>query len=184
MQGMKNAGMCATGKHYPGHGQVAPDSHKELPVDARSYEQLTEDLQPFTQLIAMGLPSVMMAHILYPAIDDLPASLSHHWVTERLRKDCGFKGAVFTDDLSMGGAAAMGSYTDRASLALQAGCDMLPVCNFRDGVVELLDNLKQAQPDAAEARLSRLRGSPMTNIPARSQQGWKQAQSSLKNLNA
>lgn len=182
MQGMQAAGMCATGKHYPGHGQVAPDSHKELPLDQRSYAELAADLAPFKQLIACGLPSIMMAHILYPAIDDLPASLSRHWVTERLRQEAGFKGAVFTDDLSMGGAAAMGSYTDRASLALQAGCDMLPVCNFREGVIELLDNLREPQQEGAQARLSRLRGAVDSHKPARNQPFWQQAKNNIDSI--
>jgi beta-N-acetylhexosaminidase len=179
MRGMSAAGMCATGKHFPGHGQVAPDSHKELPVDTRSYEQLSRDLQPFTSIMKAGLPSVMMAHIQYPAIDALPASLSRHWVTERLRGACNFSGAVFTDDLSMGGAAAMGSYTERASLALAAGCDMLPVCNERAGVVELLDSLRQPQAVESQQRLSKLRASPESFAAAADHDRWQQAKAHL-----
>ena len=183
MAGLQSAGMAATGKHYPGHGQVAPDSHKELPIDERNYAQLDRDLQPFKALIAAGLPSVMMAHIQYPAIDRLPASLSRHWVTDRLRGEYGFKGAVFTDDLSMGGAAAMGSYTDRASLALEAGCDMLPVCNYREGVIELLDGLRQSQqPSGSQQRVGALRGTAKTFQPAQPQSIWQQAHNAMSTL--
>ena len=87
------------------------------------------------------MPSIMMAHILFPQIDELPASLSGRWVQDVLRRKLGFEGAIFTDDLSMGGAAACGGYRERAIQALDAGCDMLPVCNERPGVIEILDNL-------------------------------------------
>lgn len=182
MWGMRDAGMAATGKHYPGHGQVAPDSHAELPIDDRSYDQLSRDLAPFDALIKAGLPSVMMAHIQYPAIDNLPSSLSYHWVTERLREECGFQGAVFTDDLSMGGAAAIGSYTDRATLALEAGCDMLPVCNYREGVVELLDGLRHTQSYASHQRLTHLRGQPGNSESLVQQARWQQASRAVLEL--
>lgn len=186
MRGMASAGMAATGKHYPGHGQVVPDSHVELPIDERSYDELVADIAPFAALIQAGLPSVMMAHILYPAIDNLPASLSHDWVTQRLRGELGFKGTVFTDDLSMGGAAAMGSYVDRAMLALQAGCDMLPVCNHRAGVIEILDRLKIAANPEAGQRLSVLRAkstngkAPLTDLAKLTR--WQEARARIASL--
>lgn len=164
MHGMQTAGMAATGKHFPGHGHVAPDSHVELPVDERVYADLLGlDMRPFRALIAAGLPSVMMAHIRFPAIDPNPASLSRRWIQDILRGELGFAGAVFCDDLSMGGAAAMGGYTERAMLALEAGCDMLPVCNYRAGVVELLDNLRWIPKEAADWRLRSLRGKAVQN---------------------
>lgn len=151
--GLASVGMAATGKHFPGHGAVVADSHVELPVDARPRREIEQrDLKPFAALIKAGLPSVMMAHVRYPAVDETPASLSKTWIGGILRRQLGFKGAVFCDDLSMGGAAVVGSYADRARLALAAGCDMLPVCNNRPALVELLDALRKARPDAAASR--------------------------------
>lgn len=160
MAGMHKAGMAATGKHFPGHGHVAPDSHVELPVDGRRLEEIqATDMQPFRQLIKAGLPSIMMAHIRFPSIDDLPASLSRRWIQGQLREELGFGGAVFCDDLSMGGAGSVGGYLERAQLALEAGCDMLPVCNHRQGVEELLDGLRWQPGSEAQQRLQLLRAS-------------------------
>ena len=145
--------MAATGKHFPGHGAVAADSHNELPVDARPLREIERtDLKPFAALIKAGVPSLMMAHVRYPMVDETPASLSRKWIQGQLRRKLGFRGAVFCDDLSMGGAAVMGSYAERARLALAAGCDMLPVCNNRPAVADLLDRLKGVKPDPASGR--------------------------------
>jgi beta-N-acetylhexosaminidase len=151
-RGLAAGGMAATGKHFPGHGGVAPDSHRELPVDARDADALAEDIAPYRTLIADGLESVMMAHIRYPAVDERPASLSPVWVRECLRGELGFAGTVFCDDLSMGGAAAFGDYPERADAALAAGCDILPVCNNREAVVALLELPRLYRGDAASAR--------------------------------
>jgi beta-N-acetylhexosaminidase len=158
MAGMRDAGMSATAKHFPGHGAVVADSHVALPVDRREYADLEPDLTPYRRLIANGLPSVMMAHVVFPAVDSLPASLSRRWVTDVLRGELGFQGAVFTDDLSMAGAVAFGGVTERASLALAAGCDMLLVCNSRPAVEELLAALDPAPRPASALRIARLHG--------------------------
>ena len=151
--GLASAGMAATGKHFPGHGAVAADSHLELPVDPRPLREIERtDLKPFAALVKAGVPSLMMAHVRYPAVDQAPASLSRKWIQGYLRKKLGFRGAVFCDDLSMGGAAAIGSYAERARLALAAGCDMLPVCNNRPALAELLRELKGVRPDAVSSR--------------------------------
>ncbi len=157
-EGLTSVGMAATGKHFPGHGAVVADSHHELPVDARSMKALeAADLKPFTTLIKANIPSLMMAHIRYTAFDKTPASLSKKWITGYLRKKLGYKGAVFCDDLSMGGAAAVGGYEERARMALAAGCDMLPVCNNRPALLQLLKDLKKLKPSAASsARLQKL----------------------------
>lgn len=139
MTGLRQGGSVATAKHFPGHGYVAADSHAELPVDARERAALRADMAPYPILIADGLASVMMAHIRYPAIDELPASLSPRWIRDCLRVELGFDGCVFCDDLSMGGAAEIGDYEQRAALALAAGCDYLPVCNNRAQVGRLVD---------------------------------------------
>lgn len=140
MTGLAQGGSVATAKHFPGHGAVAPDSHVELPVDLRGAAELEADIAPYRALIDAGLASIMMAHIRYPAVDDLPASLSPRWIGDKLRGELGFDGCVFCDDLSMGGAAILGDYDQRAALALDAGCDYLPVCNNRDAVRDLVED--------------------------------------------
>ena len=165
MHGMRDAGMSATAKHFPGHGAVVADSHLALPVDRREFTDLDEELTPYRRLIANGLPAVMVAHILFPSVDDKPASLSHRWIEGVLRGELRFSGAVFADDLSMAGAASYGDIVARAAQALAAGCDVLPVCNSRASVLRLLSGL-QVTPDpglapeagaAACARASRPR---------------------------
>jgi beta-N-acetylhexosaminidase len=158
MAGMKDAGMAATAKHFPGHGAVVADSHKALPVDRREWTELGDDLLPYRRLIANGLPGVMVAHVLFPGVDPAPASLSRRWIQNALREELRFEGAVFTDDLSMGGAAEFGDIVARAEAALSAGCDVLPVCNDRASVTTLLDELKYEIEPAAHLRLVRMRG--------------------------
>ena len=160
MLGMREAGMAATAKHYPGHGAVTADSHVALPVDRRGLADLDADLMPYRRLIANGLLAVMAAHVVFPAVDDAPASLSRRWIEGELRGTLGFRGAVFTDDLIMKGAAATGSILDRAQRALAAGCDMLPVCNERPAVETLLDGLRDEPQPLRQVRLVRLHGRP------------------------
>ncbi|HXW74323.1 MAG TPA: beta-N-acetylhexosaminidase [Steroidobacteraceae bacterium] len=161
MHGMREAGMAATAKHFPGHGAVVADSHLTLPVDRRPSIDLSPDLAPYRRLIPNGLPAVMAAHVLFPAVDDAPASLSSRWIRDVLRGELGFQGVVFSDDLSMGGAAAAyGDVVTRARQALSAGCDMLPVCNNRASVIELLSRLDLEPQPASSLRLVRLHGRP------------------------
>jgi beta-N-acetylhexosaminidase len=155
MHGMRDAGMIATAKHFPGHGAVVADSHHALPVDRRDYVDLAEDLQPYRRLIANGLPGVMVAHVLFPNVDSRPASFSPRWVTEILRGDFEFQGLVFTDDLSMKGAVGMGDIVERCERALAAGCDVLPICNDRPAAIRAIQGLK-IQPDPA-SQLRRVR---------------------------
>ena len=161
MQGMRSAGMIATAKHFPGHGAVVADSHKSLPVDRRPLVELAEDLMPYRRLIANGLASVMVAHVLFPGVDDAPAGFSRTWIQQELRWNLGFTGAVFSDDLSMGGAAYAGSVPERARRALAAGCDVLPVCNDRDAVLAVLEELAGESDPLSQVRLARLHGRPM-----------------------
>jgi beta-N-acetylhexosaminidase len=159
--GMKDAGMAATAKHFPGHGAVVADSHHSLPVDRRTWNELGDDLLPYRRLIANGIPGVMVAHILFPAVAPEPASLSRRWIQSALREELRFEGAVFSDDLSMGGARELGEFGDivaRASAALEAGCDVLPVCNDRASVVRLLDQLRFEVQPSSHLRLVRMRG--------------------------
>lgn len=156
--GMHEAGMAACAKHFPGHGGVAADSHDELPVDPRGFDEIgAADLIPFRGAIAAGIDSVMMAHVAYPAVDERPASLSRHWIMDVLRGSLGFGGVVICDDLNMAGAAFGGSYPDRAQAALEAGCDLLPVCNRRAGAIEIVDNLRPRADHARGERIARLR---------------------------
>jgi beta-N-acetylhexosaminidase len=158
MHGMRDAGMAATAKHYPGHGAVVADSHLALPVDRRELVDMDEDLQPYRRLIANGLPAVMVAHVLVPAVDALPASFSQRWITRELRQGLGFAGLVFADDLTMAGAASVGDLPERAGRALAAGCDVLPVCNDRPGLERLLEQFKPRIDPASQMRLIRMRG--------------------------
>lgn len=159
MHGMRDAGMAATAKHFPAHGAVVADSHLTLPVDRRELPDLADDLAPYSRLIANGLPAVMVAHVLFPAVDSVPASLSSRWIRDVLRGDLRFQGVVFADDLSMEGAvAAYGDIVTRARKALSAGCDMLPVCNNRAGVLTLLERLDVEPEPASRLRLVRMHG--------------------------
>jgi len=159
MHGMRAAGMAATAKHFPAHGAVVADSHRSLPVDRRELADLGDDLAPYRRLISNGLAAVMACHVQFPAVDTAPASLSARWIRDVLRGELRFQGVVFTDDLSMGGAAAaVGDIVTRARQALAAGCDMLPVCNNRTSVIALLDRLDVDPEPASRLRLVRLHG--------------------------
>jgi beta-N-acetylhexosaminidase len=156
--GLREAGMGATGKHFPGHGSVRGDSHLELPRDERSLAEIeAQDLQPFAAL-APALAAVMTAHVVYPACCEQPASFSRRWIGEILRGRLGFTGAVVSDDLGMAGAAILGDELARAEAALVAGCDLLLACNDRAAVLRLLDRLHWERPPGFDARHGRLRG--------------------------
>ena len=155
--GLNAAGLSATGKHFPGHGAVAADSHLELPVDRRSFADIEQrDLVPFRALIDDGIESLMLAHVRYSAYDDLPASFSRKWIRTLLRGDYKYNGAVFCDDLCMQGAVVIGDIVERANVALHAGCDMLPVCNDRTMVTKLLEALPVKERRLSSARLKAL----------------------------
>jgi beta-N-acetylhexosaminidase len=159
MHGMRDAGMAATAKHFPGHGAVRADSHVASPVDRRELADMDDDLTPYRRLIANGLPAVMIAHVLFPAVDnDSVASVSSRWIRDVLRGDLGFKGVVFSDDMSMAGAAVAGDVVVRTQRALAAGCDMVLICNSRPSVQTVLERLDVEPEPASHMRLVRMRG--------------------------
>lgn len=184
-QGMVEAGMAAVGKHFPGHGGVALDSHLSLPEDTRSFDELLQrDLKPFTQLIAAGLEGIMPAHIIYPHIDSNPAGFSAIWVNKILRQQLHFDGAVFSDDLCMAGAAFAGNFTERACMALDAGDDMVLLCNQTDAVASVLEAAMPYITPTRERRLKAMR--QRKNIDRSSllnSEQWQQASKMLQLFN-
>jgi beta-N-acetylhexosaminidase len=180
MNGMRDAGMAATAKHFPGHGAVVADSHVALPVDRRSRADMTDDLYPYRRLIDNGLPAVMTAHVVYEAVDDRPASFSPYWIGRELRTELGFAGAVFSDDLTMQGASVIGDMPTRVRTALDAGCDMTPICNNRPGVLATLEKLGGEPDPVGQVRLARMRG---RNLHSRSElmasERWQQSRDAV-----
>jgi beta-N-acetylhexosaminidase len=176
-RGMARAGMAATGKHFPGHGAVALDSHLTLPIDERDLGTIRKhDLQPFRQLIAEGLEGIMPAHVLYSQIDAQPAGFSNFWIQHILREELGFDGVVFSDDLSMEGAASVGDFSKRATVALQAGCDMVLVCNNPTAAAEVLEALPIENNSDRERRLQKMCGQfSLNREQLQASKKWQQA---------
>jgi beta-N-acetylhexosaminidase len=152
IDGLAAAGMGCCGKHFPGHGWVAADSHLAIPVDERSLAEMAPDLEPYRRL---RLDGVMPAHVIYPQVDGRPAGFSPIWL-EKLRGEFKFDGVIFSDDLSMEGAAFAGDMVQRAQAAWAAGCDMLLICNAPDAVAQVLENWKPEADPARAARVARL----------------------------
>lgn len=144
--GMLMAGMANCGKHFPGHGYAAADSHVALPIDDREVSRIEHaDVKPYTWM-GIGLASVMTAHVVYPAYDEVPATFSKRILKGLLRDTLHFPGFVFSDDLSMKGAGG-GTLTERAQKALEAGCDAVICCNAPEEVDQMLQELA-FEPDA------------------------------------
>jgi beta-N-acetylhexosaminidase len=185
MSGMREAGMAAVAKHFPGHGAVIADSHVALPVDRRKFVDLEADIRPYRLLIENNLAGIMGAHVVFPHLDPLPASLSKRWIAGVLRGEMGFHGCVFADDLTMAGAAAFGGVIERAELAFAAGCDVLPICNDRQAVKSVLEHFgPDVGSPASQARVVRMRarGDGPTNLGADRQ--WQQTVMSIASLSA
>jgi beta-N-acetylhexosaminidase len=180
--GMHDAGMAATGKHFPGHGAVAADSHVALPVDERRFEDMALwDMVPFRRMIDAGLAAVMMAHVVYSAVDKQPASFSRYWIMDVLRGQLGFNGLVFSDDLSMEGAACIGDHSTRAQTALEAGCDMVLVCNNREQAGCVAESLGDIHNPIAHTRMMRMHGrKPVKLNTLHHDPRWLQAVAAVK----
>jgi beta-N-acetylhexosaminidase len=183
MKGMNHAGMSATGKHFPGHGHVAADSHVAIPVDERDYNDIyAHDIIPFKRMIHHGLAAIMPAHVIYSHVDKRPAGFSKIWLQDILRQRLGFQGVIFSDDLDMKGASVAGdSYSERAVAALEAGCDMVLVCNNRQAALEVLENLPDSNDPVAHLRLARMHGRNHFNMQElHATREWKQATELLR----
>jgi beta-N-acetylhexosaminidase len=183
--GLKQGGMSSVGKHFPGHGHVKADSHHEIPVDDRPYTAIeASDLQPFRRLIESGLGGIMPAHVVYPQVDGKPAGFSAIWLKQILRRQLGFDGMIFSDDLSMAGASGAGSVVERAIAALAAGCDMVLVCNNPQSADQLLADLDYQMPATALARLARIhgRGGPESTAQLQRDQRYLDAVAAVRTI--
>ena len=175
IDGMREAGMAATGKHFPGHGGVQADSHLELPIDSRAWSELVaRDFIPFKEL-SHKLRGVMPAHIVFSNIDEHPVGFSPKWLKQILRKEFEFNGVIFSDDLTMEGASSVGGYPERAFAALEAGCDVILICNNRNGVHEVLDALESSTFNDKKSNLD--------EMSARSTCEWSELISSNRYIN-
>lgn len=157
MKGMRHAGMASVGKHFPGHGYIEADSHYEIAVDERSLAEIQQnDIQPFLELIAEGLEAVMPAHVIYPQVDKNPAGFSVFWLQQILRQQYHFEGAIISDDMSMQAAKSFGDIVAGVEAALQAGCDLVLVCNDSVAADKVLSQLSWQSNPLNHARLIRL----------------------------
>lgn len=178
MQGMRNAGMQAVGKHFPGHGAVTADSHIALPTDSRAFDEIaSQDLVPFKRLIDNGLAALMSAHVVYEKVDAEIATFSKLWLQDVLRKQLEFKGVIFSDDLSMKAADCSDDFLTRTLKALQAGCDMALICNDSEKACEVVEQLENYNNPASQIRLTRMHGGkdPIPYQVLRNSNEWKQA---------
>jgi beta-N-acetylhexosaminidase len=156
--GAKKAGMGVVAKHFPTHAGAHGDSHTELAVDKRALTDLDDDLKPYRDLIRNGLAAVMVTHVSFPNVDERPASLSSWWINQYLRGELEFKGAVISDDLSMAGASVVAPVAARVRAALEAGCDLVLLCNAPAEIPPVLESLRGYVDPAAQLRLTRLHG--------------------------
>lgn len=186
MQGMQHAGMASVGKHFPGHGFIEADTHLETAVDQRSLRDIQlQDIQPFLKLIENGLDAVMPAHVIYPQIDAKPAGFSEFWLQRILREQYRFEGAIISDDMSMQAAVEFGDASQRVHYALEAGCDLVLVCNDPQAADKVLSEVCWQGDLISHARLIRLHGHHQyTYDKLRFDPQWQAAVQVVEQLNA
>jgi beta-N-acetylhexosaminidase len=165
--GLKECGMIAVGKHFPGHGAIETDSHHDVAIDQREFAEIERsDLRPFAELCRADLDAVIPAHIIYPRVDAQPAGFSRFWLRDVLRDQIGFKGVIFSDDLSMRGARTAGDAPARAKAAIAAGCDIVLVCNAPNDADAVLDSTTDGPSNAESARILALHRKPSDGTDA------------------
>lgn len=184
-EGMQQAGMARVGKHFPGHGSTKEDSHVAAPVDNRSLEELMQaDTQVFKQVFTTGLlDAVMPAHIQFSKIDDKPAGYSEIWLQDILKSQLGFEGVKFSDDLSMVGAGKDLTYSQKANLALSAGCDMVLICNDQDAVKSVLNDSQIEMSNHHSKGLALISNKALTLSNLQKQSRWSRAQHLANKIN-
>lgn len=175
IKGMESAGMASVAKHFPGHGAVTDDSHLAIPVDHRPLDTVMQnDVYPYRMLIKNNLTGVMPAHVIFEKIHSQPAGFSNYWLKNVLREQLEFNGVIFSDDIDMQGASFAGeNYADRAHSAMLAGCDMILVCNNRQGAIDVLESLQNWNNPVTNMRLARMHGrKPITRTQLRMLAKW------------
>ncbi|MGZ5038401.1 MAG: beta-N-acetylhexosaminidase [Usitatibacter sp.] len=182
--GLNAAGMSSVGKHFPGHGYVRADSHLEVPVDERTLTEISaSDLIPFQRMARSGMGGMMPAHVVYPKVDSKPAGFSSVWLQKILREKLGFEGLIFSDDLSMEGASTAGGVMARANAALNAGCDMVLLCNDPRAQDTLLEGLERRPIAASLAkRLEKMRGKAISTVALKANAAYLAATENLARI--
>ena len=182
--GMREAGMASTGKHFPGHGSVKADSHVALPVDDRTFDTIFEhDMQPFISLINhQKLDAIMPSHVVYSECDSLPCGFSNYWLQDVLRNKLGFNGAIISDDLSMHGASFVGHHLSRAKQAITAGCNLILACNDTQAAMSILDGLEQPTGSNESIINSLLANKQKIALPLSDNSKWIEKQCLLLNF--
>lgn len=154
--GMNEAGMACVGKHFPGHGSISEDSHLEKPIDRRALNEIEKkDLIPFKELIN-NLDGIMTAHILFPEVDERITTFSKIWIKQILKEQMKFEGMIFSDDLSMEGTNEFKSFYDKTKNAIISGCEMVLICNNREGAKDALKYFEENKIEASEKTFSML----------------------------
>lgn len=180
IRGMHEAGMRATGKHFPGHGTVVADSHIDIPVDDRSLAEILENDGAVFAELAQNIQAIMPAHVIYPQVAPEPAGFSEFWLQTILRQQFQFQGVIISDDLLMAGATVAGTVKERAEKALAAGCDLLLVCNDQSAARAVLADVTFPEPSRDAIKILQGKSRFTTLADVKGSQRWKNAQKLLE----